>query len=197
VDAGGEEAVEGRFVAAAAATQRWETTWDLGANTGEFSRIAARHSDYVLAMDSDHLAVDRLFNALEAEDEADNILPLVINLASPSPGLGWRGIERRPLLERRTPDLVLALALVHHLVISANLPVADLLDWLHSLGAHLVLEFVTKSDPMPQKLLLNKIDNYDDYETEAFEEAFENRFEVLRKESLCDGRRRLFFARPR
>ena len=186
-----------QFVAECAATQRWGSTWDLGANTGEFSRIAARHSDHVVAMDSDHLAVERLFRELEADADADNILPLVMNLASPSPGNGWRGAERKPLLDRPGPDLVLALALTHHLVISANVPVTDLLDWFHSLGGHLILELVTKSDPMPQKLLLNKADNYDDYETEAFEEALEYRFELLRKEPVCEGRRLLYFARPR
>ncbi len=82
-------------------------------------------------------------------------------------------------------------------MISANVPVTDLLDWLHSLGGHLILEFVTKADPMPQKLLLNKVDNYDDYEVEAFEDALEARFELLRKEPLCDGRRLIYFARPR
>jgi ribosomal protein L11 methylase PrmA len=186
-----------RFVADAAATRRWPMTWDLGANTGEFSRLAAAHSDSVVAMDSDHLTVQRLFASLESDAGTDNILPLVVDLASPSPGIGWRGAERKPLGERGKPDLVLALALLHHLVLTANVPVADVLDWLHSLGGHLVLEFVDKSDPMPRQLLLNKIDNYRDYEKDAFHALFERRFEVLREESLCEGRRQLFFARPR
>jgi hypothetical protein len=111
-----DAATKRSFVATAAAQRRWRLVWDLGANTGTYTRIAAEHADYALALDADHLAVERLYRALAAEGER-RILPLVYDVLDPSPGLGWRGRERRPLEGRGEPDLVLALALLHHLAI--------------------------------------------------------------------------------
>ncbi len=124
-------------------------------------------------------------------------LPLVFNVADPSPALGWRGQERKELAERGRPDLVLALALIHHIIIAANVPLDEFLDWLASLGAHLVLEFVTKEDPMVRRLLLNKEDRYADYEQPVFERLLEERFEVLRSLPLESGTRTLYFAQTR
>src|SRR5207245_2035956 len=103
--------------------------WDLGCNDGTYSRLAAAEGAYVVAVDGDHAVVDRL-----AREENENLLPLVVDLADPSPSLGWRGAERRHLPARGRPDLTLALALVHHLAITRNVPLAELLDWFASLG---------------------------------------------------------------
>jgi len=188
--------VKERFVRQAVSERRWRLAWDLGANTGIFSRLAAEHADYVVALDVDHLAVDRHYRELKARGPG-NVLPLVGNLADASPALGWRHRERQALGERGRPDLVLALALIHHLVITANIPLPELLDWLAGLGSHLVIELVTKQDPMVRKLLRNKEDRYHDYETPAFEAGLGERFEVLRREPLHHGTRVLYFARPR
>lgn len=185
-----------RFVREAAATRHWRMVWDLGANTGTFSRIAAEHADYVVALDADHLAVDRLYRRLAAEGPR-NILPLVGNLADASPALGWRHRERKALGERPRPELTLCLAVIHHLVITANIPLPEFVDWLASLGSHLVIEFVTKDDPMVRKLLRNKSDIYYDYEIPVFEACLGEHFEILRQESLRAGHRKLYFARPR
>ncbi len=188
--------IKERFVARAAAHQPWPLVWDLGANTGNFSRIAAEHADYVVAFDADHLAIDRLYQALKGGGP-DNVLPLVSNLADPSPALGWRHRERKSLAERPSPDLTLCLALIHHLSITANVPVAEVVDWLASLESHLVIEFVTKDDAMVKKLLQNKDDIYDDYEIETFERLLGERFEIIERETLHDGTRTLYFASPR
>ncbi len=184
------------FVARAAARRRWPLAWDLGANTGTFSRIVAEHADYVVAFDADHLAVDSLYRSISG-DGPDNILPLVSNLADPSPALGWRHRERKALAERPAPRLTLCLALIHHLAITANVPVAEIVDWLASLDTHLVIEFVTKDDAMVRKLLQNKDDIYDDYDIDTFEKLLELRFEILEKQSFHDGTRALYFAGPR
>jgi hypothetical protein len=184
------------FVRRAAATERWGMAWDLGCNTGDFSKIAAEHATNVIALDADHLAIERLF--LELKDSGpDNILPLVNNLADSSPDLGWRGRERRSLTARAKPDLTLCLALIHHLVITANIPLDDFVDWLAGLGGHLVIEFVTKDDPMVKRLLLNKEDIYHDYEQENFEAVLESRYEIISRETLEMGTRTLYFARAR
>src|SRR5262249_7000835 len=145
--------------------------WDLGCNDGTYSRIAAESSDYVLAVDVDDLVVDRLYRALRDEG-VGNILPLVVDLADPSPGLGWRNRERRPFDQREQPDVVLALALVHHLAIGSNIPLPEIVDWFRSLGAEIVVEFVHREDPLAQHLLANKPPyTHDDYTLETWEKV--------------------------
>lgn len=190
---GENRAAKRDFVTTAAATRRWSLVWDLGANTGDYSRIAAAHADYVVALDGDRLAVERLYQRLQAEGPA-NILPLTSNLADPSPALGWRHRERRAFSERPRPELVLCLALIHHLVISANIPLPELVDWLAGLGGHLVIEFVTKDDAMVKRLLRNKDDIYDDYTLEVFEASLGRHYEILQRQPLLEGTRILFFA---
>jgi len=132
------------------------------------------------------------------EEGATTILPLVENVADPSPGLGWRGLERKPLADRGLPDLTLCLALIHHVAITHNIPVADFLGWLASLGTHLVIEFVTPEDPMAARLLAAKrAGTHPDYTTEFFERALDETFDVERRESLADGTRLLYYARPK
>ena len=193
----GEAAAKEAFVREAVGTRHRGLAWDLGCNDGAFSRIAAEGSDFVVAVDSDHATVDGLYRALAAERN-ETILPLVGNLVDPSPGLGWRGAERRPLEGRGSPDLALALALVHHLSITGNVPLADLVDWLASLGATLVVEFPTRQDPMVKRLLAAKREGlHADYELGNFERLLGERFEVERREALESGTRVLFLAHPR
>ena len=172
-------------------------TWDLGANDGAYSRIAAEGSDCVIALDFDHATVDGLYRRLRADGD-ERIVPLVGNLVDPSPGLGWRGAERRTLQGRGAPDLVLALALVHHLSITGNVPLRELIDWFASLGAPLVVEFPTREDPMVKRLLAAKAEGlHADFELDEFERLLGERFEVERREELPSGSRVMFFGRPR
>jgi hypothetical protein len=192
-----EEELRGKeaFVESAIATTVPKLVWDLGANDGRFSRIAARGGAYVVAIDGDEVAVDRLYRELRGEG-SERILPLALDLVDSSPGMGWRGSERQRLEERGRPDLVLALALVHHLAIGANVPLAAVVDWLADLGAALVIEFPAREDPMVVRLLSRKReDAHPDYGLENFEALLERRFSVARREQL--GSRVLFEARPR
>ncbi|RPJ72174.1 MAG: methyltransferase [Acidobacteria bacterium] len=189
-------ATKTNFVRAAAASRPHHLAWDLGCNTGTFSRVAANHARQVVAIDGDHLAVERLYQALKAERNA-TILPLVVNLADPSPDLGWRLLERKQLTARGRPDLVLCLALVHHLVIGANIPLSEFLDWLAGLGADIVIEFVTREDPMVRSLLRNRDDQYADYRLDVFERELAARCAVVRRQPLACETRVLYWARPR
>jgi len=167
--------------------------WDLGCNDGTYSRLAAAEGAYVVAVDGDHAVVDRL-----AREEDENLLPLVVDLADPSPSLGWRGAERRHLPARGRPDLTLALALVHHLAITRNVPLAELLDWFASLGGALVVEFVDPADSQAQRLLAAKRDGlHGDYTRAEFERLIAERFDVARAEELAGGTRVLYLAQPR
>ncbi|MEX1142076.1 MAG: hypothetical protein WD993_10765 [Thermoleophilaceae bacterium] len=179
------------------ASRRWGLTWDIGANNGRYSTIAAEGSDTVLAVDADQGPVELLYRSLREEGD-ERILTLTMNLADPSPGLGWRGLERRDLAARGKPDLVLALALVHHVTIAANVPVAELVDWLASLGSSLVIEFPTREDPMVRKLLGPKREGlHPDYERVNFERVLAEKLDVERRERLSSGTRLLYFARPK
>lgn len=181
------------FVETQARRWPWKTAWDLGCNTGEYSRLIAGHGERVVAMDADHAAVGGFYRRLGREGP-DNILPLVMNLADPSPGLGWRESERRGLAARARPDLVLCLALVHHAVIGAHIPLGDFISWLGGLGGRLVIEYVSRDDPMVKRLLANKEDHYRDYRQEVFEAALERHFRVEDRMELASGTRMLYAA---
>jgi hypothetical protein len=185
------------FVREVATAQRWGLTWDIGANNGRYSRIAAEGSDSVLAVDADQGPMELLYRTLRDERD-ERILTLTMNLADPSPSLGWRGVERKDLAARGKPDLVLALALIHHVAIAANVPVAEFVDWLASLGTALVIEFPTREDPMVKKLLGPKREGlHPDYERVNFERVLAGAFDVERRERLSSGTRLLYFARPK
>jgi hypothetical protein len=141
--------------------------------------------------------IDRLYETLRSEG-SETILPLVMNLVDPSPGLGWRGLERRPLPGRGSPDLTLCLALIHHVVIGGNVPVRDFVDWLAGLGSALVIEFPAPDDPMVRRLLVRKRPHdHPDYRQDWFERCLREHFDVVRSEHLESGTRTLFHARPK
>lgn len=185
-----------RFVEEVLARRRWPLVWDVGCNTGSYSRLAAKHADYVLALDADHVVVDRLYRALAA-DGPSNVLPLVADVANPSPGLGWRGRERLPLGDRGAPALVLCLALAHHVVIGRNVPLDEFVAWLAQFGAEVILEFVGRDDPMVQRLLRNRRGQEFDYSESALGAVLERHFGDVRREALASGTRTLYHCRPR
>jgi len=185
------------FVREAAGRRRRRLAWDLGANDGDYARIAAEHSHCVVAMDADHPTVELLYRALRDEGER-RILPLVVDLCDPSPGRGWRGRERAPLPDRGRPELTLCLALVHHLAITRNVPLAEVVAWLASLGGEVVVEFPMREDPMVARLLAAKRDGaHEDYTVERFEALLADAFDVRRRAPLPCGTRVLFEAAPR
>jgi SAM-dependent methyltransferase len=180
-----------RFVGEAGAAR---LAWDLGANDGRFARAA--YAGYVLALDIEEQVAGELYAKLRAEG-SETILPLVLDLADPSPDLGWRGLERRRLEERGRPDLVLCLALVHHLAIGRNVPFEQLTQWLRGLGARLVIEFADREDPMVKRLLAAKrAETHERYRRDQFERALGGAFEVERREELASGTRTLYLATP-
>ena len=183
------------FVEQALARRRWPLVWDLGCNTGNYSRMAAKHADYVLALDADHVVVEHLYRELHAGGPA-NILPLVADVADPSPGLGWRGRERLPLADRTAPELIMCLALMHHLVIGRNIPLDEFVAWLAQFGAEVILEFVGRDDPMVKRLLLNRRDQEFEYSDAALGAALGRHFGAVTHETLASGTRTLYHCQP-
>lgn len=191
-----DQSAKGNFISGVMKNRRWKMVWDMGCNTGAYSKIASEYSDYVVAMDGDPLAVERLYQSVKA-DQIPNILPLVVNLADPSPSLGWRLKERKTLAERGKPEMILCLALIHHIVISANIPLNEFIHWLRETNSSLIIEFVTREDEMVQTLLRNKEDNYIDYDGKYFEKTLSASYTILDRKILKDGKRILYFAEPR
>ncbi len=167
------------------------SVWDLGANTGEFSRLASGMGIPTLAFDIDPAAVER--NYLLAVEEGDeHLLPLVMDFTNPTPALGWGHAERQSLVDRGPADVLMALALVHHLAIGNNLPLDRVAAFLRRLGRRLIIEFVPKSDSQVQQLLSSRQDIFDGYHEAGFEAAFAPHFRTLRKLVLEDSGRSMY-----
>lgn len=171
-----------------------KTVWDLGANTGLFSRIASRQGIPTVAWDIDPGAVDINFRQITQNGET-NLLPLLLDLTNPSPAIGWNTRERLSFVERGPADLILALALIHHLVISNNTPLDMVAGFLAGLCRWLIIEFVPKHDPKVQKLLATRDDIFPDYTRPGFEAAFTHYFTIERAEPIGDSSRILYLMR--
>ena len=167
-----------------------QTTWDLGANDGTFSRLALECGSKVVAFDIDPLAVERNYQSVKRTHE--NMLPLVLDLTNPSPGIGFANHERKTISERQKPDCVMALAVIHHLAISNNLPLEMLAKWLASLCKSLIIEFVPKEDSQVQLLLATRRDIFPNYNQEAFETIFTKYFRLKAKENIADSKRIIY-----
>lgn len=169
--------------------------WDLGANTGFYSRLLREFSVHIVSFDSDPSCVEADY--LEARGKKENILPLLMDLTNPTPGLGWAGEERLSLLRRGPADLVLALAILHHLAISNNLPFARIADFLSRTGEMLIIEFVPKEDLQVQGLLRNRKDIFSSYSEECFRSEFLQYFSIDRVARIEDSDRTLYLMRKR
>jgi ribosomal protein L11 methylase PrmA len=175
---------------------RPRVVWDLGANTGMFSRIASRQGAYTLSIDSDPGAVE--VNDRQCVKAAErSLLPLLIDLTNPSPALGWQNEERASLRERGPADALLALALVHHLAIANNTPLADIASWFSRLTRWLLLEFIPKEDSQVQRLLSFRADIFDDYNEAGLEKAFAGAFRIVSRQPIRESARTLYLMERR
>jgi hypothetical protein len=165
--------------------------WDLGANNGVFSRVAGESGAYVVSSDIDPAAVEQNYRQMKG-DKTENLLPLLLDLTNPSPSIGWANEERDSLGRRGPADMVLALALIHHLAISNNVPLPQLADFFTKLGKWLVIEFVPKSDSQVQKLLISREDIFPGYTREGFEAAFQQRFKICEAVNVREAERVLY-----
>lgn len=170
--------------------------WDLGANDGTFSRLASERGIPTIAFDVDPLAVEKNYRRVKQASER-HILPLLLDLTNPSAGYGWANEERDALADRGPADLALVLALVHHLAISHNVPLERIADYLARLARAIVIEFVPKSDSQVQRLLASRVDIFDAYTQEGFEQAFSTRFMIDQTIPVRDAARTIYVMRRR
>jgi len=168
---------------------------DIGANDGSFSLDASPYASSVVSIDRDDQVVN-LFYASQRE-KVTNILPLVVDITDPSPGRGWLNRECAPFLQRINPDVVLCLALLHHLVISNSIPVDLVVEMLASFAAEVVLEVPAMSDPMVQMLLSKKshqLDFVERYRSDEVYRTIESRFVIRQRVEI--GTRTLLHLEP-
>jgi len=167
------------------------SVWDLGANVGSFSRLASEKGIPTVAFDVDPGAVELNYRRVR-DDAEQELLPLIMDLANPSPALGWEHLERASLEQRSPASAIFALALLHHLAISNNVPFGRLARFLARLCESLLIEFVPKEDPQVQRLLINREDIFADYHREGFETAFSSYFQIQRSDTIGDSGRLLY-----
>jgi len=165
--------------------------WDLGANIGMFSRIASDKGIQTISFDIDPGAVEK--NYLECIRKGEtHILPLVLDLTNPSPSIGWENQERMSLLERGPADTVFALALIHHLAISNNLPLNRIADFFSRICKSLIIEFVPKNDSQIQRLLSTREDIFLSYRQQVFEDEFSRYFRIQDSVKIKDSERIIY-----
>ena len=185
-----KESIVKRFVEAVWA-EGGRNAWDVGANTGRYSRIAADAGFWVLALDIDWAAVERHYLALRSSGEK-RIMPFLADIAEPSPGIGWENTERASLIDRSNADVLIALALVHHLAIGRNVPLPMISRLMARLSANAIVEWVPKQDPMCQRLLAAREDIFADYSIDGFRAAFGREFEIVEEAQIEESGRVLF-----
>jgi ribosomal protein L11 methylase PrmA len=172
------------------------TVWDLGANTGRFSRLASDRGITTISWDKDPGAVEENYRACVENGETE-ILPLVLDLTNPSPGIGWENAERESVLDRGPADVGFALALIHHLAIANNVPLPDVVRLMGRVCRWLIIEFVPKGDPQVERLLRTRADIFVNYDREGFERAFAKGFAIRRRETIEDSDRVLYLMETR
>lgn len=166
------------------------TCWDLGANNGRFSRICAKKGISTVSFDNDLAAVEK--NYCECAETSGNILPLYMDLTNPSGSIGWNNAERLSLAERGPAGLVLALAFIHHLAISNNLPFEDIAHFFSKICKFLIIEFVSKEDIKAKEMLKFREDIFNNYNQEHFEGIFGKYFAIEERILLEDSVRTLY-----
>lgn len=182
-----KEALVGKYLEAS----NVQTLWDLGSNTGIFSRIAGSQGIETISFDIDPGAVEQNYCYNKA-NQITNVLPLILDLTNPSPGIGFNNVERDAITKRKKPDGILALALIHHLAIAANLPLEMLRDFFAELAPTLIIEFIPKSDSQVKRLLSSRTDIFHNYHEANFEEVFKEKYHIKSKEQIVETDRALY-----
>jgi len=172
------------------------TVWDLGANDGTFSRLASERGIPTVAFDVDPVAVEKNYRRVVERGER-HLLPLLLDLTNPTARSGWAHEERDSFADRGPADLVLALALVHHLAIANNVPLPRIAEFFARIARALVIEFVPKGDSQLQRMLSTRDDIFDHYTRQDFEAAFDAWFTLEQVTPVRDAERVMYLMRRR
>ena len=164
--------------------------WDLGSNTGNYSRLASQVCEHVYGFDFDYESINEFYKINNLK-EIDNVDCFVCDLINPSPSIGWDNKERVSIIKRCNADTIMCLALIHHLVITNNIPIEMISKQLSKMTKFLIIEFIPNEDIQVQKLIANREINQI-YSLEEFTEKFKLYFELIKKENVSQNGRILF-----
>jgi hypothetical protein len=164
---------------------------DLGANEGYFSKALAARNIKVIATDTDSRTIGNLYQFIK-ENGVLNVLPLILDVTNPSPALGFNNKERAAFHDRIKVELVIALALIHHLVIGKNISLEMIAEYLSGVAPQLLIEFVPREDPKVQQMLASRHDVFESYTMDNFEFYFGNYFDIKKKEKIAGTSRSLY-----
>lgn len=164
---------------------------DLGSNNGDFSFLAETTGREVISIDFDPVCISHIYE--KAKEEGSKVTAIQSDLSNPSASIGWRNLERKSLLERLESNykanLVLALALLHHLLVTSRIPLEEILKLLHSLtNEYLIIEFIKPEDEKFQQLLSTRENIYNDLSETHFEEQYSQDFTCVEKQQLTQSR---------
>ena len=180
-----------QFISLAIDQVKPKLVWDMGANTGVFSRLASTKGINTISYDIDPLAVEKNY-LLSSQNSEQHILPLILDLTNPSSGIGWNHDERMSIIQRGPADMVFALALVHHLAISNNVPLNKLAEFFSQISKFLIIEFVPKSDSQVKRLLMTRDDIFENYDVKNFELEFSKFFKIINSKKITDSERTIY-----
>ena len=180
-----------KIVLSALDTIKPKNVWDMGANIGMFSRLSSSKGINTISFDIDPVAVEKNY-LMCLQNQEQKILPLILDLTNPSPSIGWDNNERMSISQRGPVDAVFALALIHHLTISNNLPFNKLAEFFSKICKFLIIEFIPKSDSQVQRLLSTREDIFDDFDQEHFEDEFLKFFKILKSEKILESERTIY-----
>jgi 2-polyprenyl-3-methyl-5-hydroxy-6-metoxy-1,4-benzoquinol methylase len=186
------------FVSEVMRTRKPQAVLDVGCNTGHFSTIAARNGSRVVAIDYDPVVVGELWR--QASAQGLDILPLVVNLARPTPGIGWRNAECASFLDRARGkfDAVLMLGVIHHLLVSERIPLVKIIELAADLTTDtLVIEFVAPDDRMFRHITRGRDHLFTGLTKQLFEETSRRHFDIVRCERLDETSRWLYLMRKK
>lgn len=176
--------------------------WDAGGNNGHFSRLIKVGKELIVSSDIDPIAVDQNF-LINRKENISIILPLIVDITNPTPGIGFANHERTAFSERifqKKLDCTLALALIHHLCISNNCTFNMISNYFKKMSKFLIIEFISPEDSWVQELLASKRDSrhlFDFYNQENFEHAFVNEYIIEDKIRINDTYRTLYLLKSR
>jgi hypothetical protein len=173
------------------------TVIDMGANNGQFSRVALPFAKHVISQDIDEIAVEKNYLTSKASKEYSSQLPLVQDLTNPSPAIGWANSERLGLMQRGRVDVIMALALIHHIAIVNNVPLIEVARFFHQQADYLIIEFVPKSDSQVMRMLTTREDIFIDYYQDDFEQQFRQFFLIEKSEPVDQSERILYLMKAR
>jgi ribosomal protein L11 methylase PrmA len=193
-DAGFEHKKEiiGKFIKASKA----KMLWDIGGNTGVFNHIAGEMGIETVSFDIDPAAIEQYYLHIK-NSRLNKLLPLLQDVTNPSPGIGWMNTERGRIIDRGLPDTLMALALIHHIAISNNVPLIKIAEYFSKMCKHLIIEFVPKEDSQVRILLATREDVFPNYEQKSFEKDFSVFFKIIEAVPEDDSHRTLYLMKAR